>query len=81
MTHRWFDPWLAQFFPRIDVIYCHRIHSSLTALYCFMGKQSVAWIQSLCEYWLKELQESKNGCNGHHKLTEMMFKMTLNMII
>ena len=34
----------------------------------------------MCEYWLKELQENMNGCNGHRELTEIMLKMAWNMI-
>ena len=34
-------------FPRIDVSYCYRIHSSLTTICCFdnayAGKQPAAW--------------------------------------
>ena len=46
----------------------------------FCGKAVRGLDKILCEYWLKELQESMNGCNGHCELTETMLKMALNMI-
>ena len=61
--------------PRID-IHCDRIHFS--PLFC---RKAVSGLDTiLCEYWLKELQESMNGCNSHRDLREVMLKMALNMI-
>ena len=74
-THRWFDPRLGQFFPRIDVIHCNRTHCS--PLFC--GKAVCGLDAILCENWLKELQESMNGRNGRHKLTEATMKMAFHM--
>ena len=32
------------------------------------------------EFWSKELQESMDGCPGHHSITEIMLKVALNSI-
>ena len=60
-------------FPSIDDSHFDRIHSSLTTVRCFdngyVGKQPVAWEEYCAEYWLKEQQESKDRCTGHHDLT------------
>ena len=45
------------FFPRIDDNHCDRIHSSVTAVHLYVGKQPVAWKEYCAEYWLKELQD------------------------
>ena len=60
------------------------IHSSHTAVHCFdngyVGKQSVAWKEYCAEYWLKELQESKDKCTGRLDITEILLKTALNTI-
>ena len=75
---------LPTFFPRIDDSHCDRIHSSLTAVYCFdngyVGKQPMAWKEYCVEYWLKELQENMDRCTGSHHITEILLKMALNPI-
>ena len=72
------------FFPRIDDSHCDRIHSSLTTVRCFnngyVGKQPVAWKEYCGEYWLKELQESRDKCTGCHDITEILLKIALNTI-
>ena len=75
-------------FPRTDDSHCDRIYSSLTAVHCFdndnVRKQSVAWKVSwkefCAEYWLKELQESRDRCTGRRAITEMPLKKVLNTI-
>ena len=52
---RWFDPRFCQYsFPRTGDSHCHRIHSSLTAVCCFVngyvGKQPMAWKEYCAEY-------------------------------
>ena len=65
-------------------IYCDRIHSCLTAVFCFdngyVGKQPVAWKEYCGEYWLKELKESMDRCTGRLNITEKLLKMALNTI-
>ena len=69
------------FFPRTDDSHCNRIHFPLTAVLCldgYVGKQPVAWKKYCGEYWLKELQESMDGCTGLPDITEILLKKTLN---
>ena len=40
----------------------------------------MAWKEYREEYWLKELQESMDGCTGHCDETEVLLKMALNTI-
>ena len=72
------------FFSKIDDSHCDSIHSCLTAVRCFdndyVGKQPVAWKEYCAEYWLKELQESMNGCTGRHDVTEILLKTAINTI-
>ena len=72
------------FFPRIDDSHCDRIYSFLTAVRCFdngyVGKQQVACKVYCAEYWLKELQESKDRCTGRRDITEILSKTALNTI-
>ena len=83
---RWFDHrlGLSLFFPRIDDSHCVRIHSFLTAVQCFdsgyVGKQPVAWKEYCAEYWLKQLQDSMDGCPGRSDITETLLKTALNNI-
>ena len=73
------------FFPRIDDSHCDTIHSSLTTVRCshkgYVGKQAVAWKEYCVEYWLKELQESMDGCTCCCYKTEILLKMALNTIL
>ena len=32
------------------------------------------------KYWLKELQESMDRCNGHHDITEILLTKALNTV-
>ena len=61
------------------ISHCNKIHSSLNAVRSFnnsyVGKQQVAWKEYRAEYWLKELQESTDRCNGHCNITEILLKM------
>ena len=41
-------------------------------------KKLVAQKENCAEYWLKELQESIDGCTSHCIITEIMLKTTLN---
>ena len=70
------------FFPRIDDSHCDRIHSPLTAVYCFdngyVGKQPVAWKEYSAQYWFKELQESIDRCTGRRDIAEILLKTALN---
>ena len=56
----------------------------LTAVRCFnnghVGKQPVAWKEYCAEYWLKELQDSMDRCNGCRDITEILLKTALNTI-
>ena len=79
----WFDPPARLiFFPWIDDSHCDRIHSCPTTMLCFsedyVGNQQVAWKEYCAEYWLKELQESKDSCTGCHDITEITMKTALN---
>ena len=38
----------------------------------YVGKQRVAWKEYCAEYWLKELQESMDRCNGRLDITEIL---------
>ena len=51
------------------------VHSFLS-----VGKQPVAWKEYCVEYWLKDLQESKDRCTGLCDVTEVLFKTALNII-
>ena len=70
------------FFPRVDVSHCDRIHSSLTAVYCFddgyVGKQPFVWEEYCAEYLSKEPQESMGMYTGRCDITEILLKMALN---
>ena len=44
----------------------------------YVGKQLVAWKEYCAEYWFKELQESMDRCTGHHDITQILLKMSLN---
>ena len=72
------------FFLRTVDSHCDRIHSSLTAVYCFdrgyVGKQPVGWKENCAEYWLNELQESMDKCTGRRDITEILLKTALNTI-
>ena len=61
-----------------------RIHSPLTSDLCFdnsyVGKQPVAWKECCAEYWLKELQESRDRGTGYRDITEILLKMAFNTI-
>ena len=46
----------------------------------YIGKQPVVWKEYCAEYWLKELQESKNNCIGCLDKTEITLKMAFNTI-
>ena len=81
----WLDPWAQPiFFLRIDDSHSDRIHSFLTAVYCFengyVGKQQVAWKEYCVEYWLKELKESMERCTGCHNIHKTLLKTSLNTI-
>ena len=51
------------------------------SVYCFdkgdVGKQPVVWKEYCVEYWLKELQESKDKCTGHSNITVILLKTAL----
>ena len=68
----------------IDDGHCDRIHSSLTTVRCFekgyQEKQPMAWKEYCAEYWLKELQESMDRCTGWRNITEILLKISLNII-
>ena len=72
------------FFLRIDDSHCDRIYSSLTAFSCFdngyVGKQPVALEEYFAEYWLKELKEAMDRCNGRSGITKILLKTALNTI-
>ena len=38
----------------------------------YVGKQPVAWKEYCSEYWLRERQESMDGCTGHRDITETL---------
>ena len=68
--------------PSSANILSDRIHSSVTAVRCFnngyFGKEPVAWKECCTEYWLKELQESKDRCTDCRNITEILLNTALN---
>ena len=52
----------------------------LSLLSTVLWESTVSGLDTILgEYWLKELQESMNGWNGHCELNETMLKMALNL--
>ena len=80
---RWFHPRLGQYSFRGLIIVTATGFiplSPLSVVSTTTGKQQVACKEYCAEYWLKELQESMDKCNGHRDMTEIRLKKALNTI-
>ena len=81
---RWFDPRHGQYSFRVMMSHCDRTHSSPATARCFdsgyVGKEPVVWTEYCAEYWIKELQESRDSCTGRCDITEILLKIALNPI-